>query len=133
MSRQRPTRNFGRWSTGAGNVDMAGHERPYVILKQNFGWAGYMWAGRPRIDRIAIREAQNQLKMNRCRNKKVIVGQFWVSVAYLGGALWLVMLTWMVEIDRVQSYVKTKKIGLAWSMWAGHSRIDRIVIKDIQY
>ncbi|KAH3727898.1 hypothetical protein DPMN_053844 [Dreissena polymorpha] len=29
-----------------------------IIVKGNFGWARHMWAGRPRIDRIVIRECQ---------------------------------------------------------------------------
>ncbi|KAH3812459.1 hypothetical protein DPMN_140892 [Dreissena polymorpha] len=31
-----------------------------IIVKGNFGWAWPMWAGRPRIDRIVIREVQNE-------------------------------------------------------------------------
>ncbi|KAH3755569.1 hypothetical protein DPMN_190267 [Dreissena polymorpha] len=50
------------------------------MLKQNVGWAWSMWAKRPglvmgpcivEIDRCVIREVQNQLKVNRCRNKEV--------------------------------------------------------------
>ncbi|KAH3709951.1 hypothetical protein DPMN_069417 [Dreissena polymorpha] len=40
-------------------------------LKQNFGWAWSMWAGRPSINRIVIREVQYQV--NRCRNEEVDV------------------------------------------------------------
>ncbi|KAH3738990.1 hypothetical protein DPMN_045634 [Dreissena polymorpha] len=61
-----------------------------IIVKGNFGWAG-----RPRIDRIAIRKVQYQFKVNRCRNEEIIVKlQFWVGVAYVGGAP-------QVEIDRI--------------------------------
>ncbi|KAH3727069.1 hypothetical protein DPMN_052995 [Dreissena polymorpha] len=31
-----------------------------IIVKCNFGWAWPMWAGLPRIDRIVIREVQNE-------------------------------------------------------------------------
>ncbi|KAH3835519.1 hypothetical protein DPMN_108872 [Dreissena polymorpha] len=41
------------------------------MLKQNFGWAWSMWAGRPRIDRIVIRDVQYHFEVNRCRNEEV--------------------------------------------------------------
>ncbi|KAH3890988.1 hypothetical protein DPMN_015079 [Dreissena polymorpha] len=41
------------------------------MLKQNYFWAWSMWAGRPRIDRIVIRDVQYQLDVNRCRNEEV--------------------------------------------------------------
>ncbi|KAH3882730.1 hypothetical protein DPMN_006674 [Dreissena polymorpha] len=44
-----------------------------VNVKCNFGWAWPMWPGRPRIDRIVIREAQYQFEVNRCRNEEVNV------------------------------------------------------------
>ncbi|KAH3699015.1 hypothetical protein DPMN_073961 [Dreissena polymorpha] len=66
-----------------------------IIVKGNFGWAWPMWAGRPRIDRIVIRKVQYQFEVNRCRNEEIIVKlQFWVGVAYVGGAP-------QVEIDRI--------------------------------
>ncbi|KAH3747189.1 hypothetical protein DPMN_181610 [Dreissena polymorpha] len=42
-----------------------------IIVKGNFGLAWPMWPGRPRIDRIVIREAQYQFEVNRCRNEEV--------------------------------------------------------------
>ncbi|KAH3893560.1 hypothetical protein DPMN_017708 [Dreissena polymorpha] len=75
-----------------------------IIVKGNFGCAGrprinriqfeVNWcrneeiiAGCPRIDRIVIRKVQYQFEVNRCRNEKIIVKlQFWVGVAYVGGA-----------------------------------------------
>ncbi|KAH3754523.1 hypothetical protein DPMN_189198 [Dreissena polymorpha] len=42
-----------------------------IIVKGNFGWAWPMWPGRPRIDRIVIREVQYQFEVNRCRNEEV--------------------------------------------------------------
>ncbi|KAH3816711.1 hypothetical protein DPMN_118232 [Dreissena polymorpha] len=66
-----------------------------IIVKGNFGWAWPMWAGCPRIDRIVIRKVQYQFEVNRCRNEEIIATlQFWVGVAYMGGAL-------QVEIDRI--------------------------------
>ncbi|KAH3784590.1 hypothetical protein DPMN_162550 [Dreissena polymorpha] len=41
------------------------------MLKQNFWWAWSMWAGRPMIDRIGIRDVQYQFEVNRCRNEEV--------------------------------------------------------------
>ncbi|KAH3789290.1 hypothetical protein DPMN_167465 [Dreissena polymorpha] len=41
------------------------------IVNGNFWWVWPMWAGRPRIDRIVIREVQYQFEVNRCRNKEV--------------------------------------------------------------
>ncbi|KAH3874817.1 hypothetical protein DPMN_038070 [Dreissena polymorpha] len=93
-----------------------------VIVKGNFGWAWFMWAGAPQdvqyqfevnrwlvmgpciveIDRIVIRDVQYQFEVNRCRNEEVIVkGNF----------------------------------GWVWSMWAGAPQVefDRIVIRDVLY
>ncbi|KAH3748709.1 hypothetical protein DPMN_183159 [Dreissena polymorpha] len=65
---------------GVGNVDIDGREMEMFIkiklikiknFKINFGWAWPMWAGRPRIDRIVIRDVQYQLEVNRCRNEEV--------------------------------------------------------------
>ncbi|KAH3746993.1 hypothetical protein DPMN_181413 [Dreissena polymorpha] len=42
-----------------------------IKVKGNFGLAWPMWPGRPRIDRIVIREAQYQFEVNRCRNEEV--------------------------------------------------------------
>ncbi|KAH3707700.1 hypothetical protein DPMN_067111 [Dreissena polymorpha] len=33
-----------------------------IIVKHNFGWVWSMWAGRPRIDSIVIREVQYQFE-----------------------------------------------------------------------
>ncbi|KAH3777025.1 hypothetical protein DPMN_178461 [Dreissena polymorpha] len=44
-----------------------------IIVKGIFGWAWPMWAGRPMIDCIVIREVQYQLEVNRCRNEEIIV------------------------------------------------------------
>ncbi|KAH3727184.1 hypothetical protein DPMN_053113 [Dreissena polymorpha] len=53
-----------------------------IIVKSNFGWVWPMWAGRPRIDRIVIREVQYQFEDNRCRNEEII---FQGSSAYSVG------------------------------------------------
>ncbi|KAH3844352.1 hypothetical protein DPMN_086610 [Dreissena polymorpha] len=41
-----------------------------IIVKGNFGWVWPIWPGRPKIDLIVIREAQNQLEVNRCKNEE---------------------------------------------------------------
>ncbi|KAH3775809.1 hypothetical protein DPMN_177215 [Dreissena polymorpha] len=56
------------------------------LLKGNFGWVWPMWAGRPRIDRIVIREVQYQLEVNRCRNEEIIVkGNFGLAWSMWAG------------------------------------------------
>ncbi|KAH3796695.1 hypothetical protein DPMN_150264 [Dreissena polymorpha] len=96
------------------------------MLKQNFAWAWSMWAGTPglvrvpcivEIDRIVIREVQYQLEVNRFRNEEVIVkGNFeWVWPMWAGPWDRVVIRDW------------------ARSMWTGRPRIDRIVIRDVQY
>ncbi|KAH3872658.1 hypothetical protein DPMN_035878 [Dreissena polymorpha] len=81
------------------------------MLKQNFGWAWSMWAGRPRVGNGAM------YKVNLCRNEEVIVkGNF----------------GWMRHSVVIRDLC-LKKIGWAWSMWAGRPRIDRIVIREVQY
>ncbi|KAH3724831.1 hypothetical protein DPMN_050658 [Dreissena polymorpha] len=80
------------------------------MLKQNFGWAWPMWT-RLEIDRI------------KCRNEEVIVkGNFgWVWPTRAG--------PYRVVIRDVH-YLK--KCAWAWSIWAPHVEIDRIVIRDVQ-
>ncbi|KAH3712779.1 hypothetical protein DPMN_072536 [Dreissena polymorpha] len=60
---------------------------------------------------------------HRCYIKR----QLWGGKAYVGGAPGWVMLTWMVEMDRVVIR------DVTWSLWAGRPRIDRIVIREVQY
>ncbi|KAH3696234.1 hypothetical protein DPMN_083699 [Dreissena polymorpha] len=75
------------------------------MLKQNFGWAWSMWAGRPRVGYGAM------YKVNRCRNEEVILkGNF--------GKVWRwIMWTWMNDL------CLKKKIGWSWSMWTGRPRV----------
>ncbi|KAH3779314.1 hypothetical protein DPMN_157116 [Dreissena polymorpha] len=100
-----------------------------IIVKGNFVWVWPIWAGRPRIDRIVIREVQHQLEVNL---------QFW------WGASGLVMGPCIVEIDQLQYQFEVNQcrneeiivkgnFGWVWSLWEGRPRIDRIVIRDVQY
>ncbi|KAH3807906.1 hypothetical protein DPMN_136254 [Dreissena polymorpha] len=96
-----------------------------TIVKGNFGWAWPMWAGRPRIDRIVIRD---------CRNEEIIVkGNFgwawpmWAGRTRVGnGAMHKVQ--YQFERNRLKG-----NFGWAWPRWAERPRIDRIVIREVQY
>ncbi|KAH3819921.1 hypothetical protein DPMN_121665 [Dreissena polymorpha] len=57
-----------------------------VMLKQKFGWAWSMWAGRPRAGNGTMHKVQFQLEVNRCRNENVIVkGNFgWAWFMWAG-------------------------------------------------
>ncbi|KAH3889309.1 hypothetical protein DPMN_013362 [Dreissena polymorpha] len=81
-----------------------------IIVKGNFGWAWPMWAGCPRINHNVIREVQYQFEVNRCRNEEIIVkGNFGWAWSMWAWPMW------------------------AWPMWAGHPRIIRIAIREVQY
>ncbi|KAH3838572.1 hypothetical protein DPMN_111980 [Dreissena polymorpha] len=94
-----------------------------IIVKGNFGWAWPMWAGRPRvgngpciveIDRIVIREVQYQYEDNQCRNEEII---FQGSSANITDGR-------TAEITTISPrFLKS----------AGRPRIDRIVIRDVQF
>ncbi|KAH3705241.1 hypothetical protein DPMN_080309 [Dreissena polymorpha] len=103
------------------------------------GGCGLIWAGRPRIDRIVIRDVQYQFEVNRCRNEEIIVNSNFGGVTYVGGAP-------QVEIDlnrcRNEEIVVKGNFGWAWPIWAGTPwlvmgpcivEIDRIVIREVQY
>ncbi|KAH3773479.1 hypothetical protein DPMN_174841 [Dreissena polymorpha] len=73
-----------------------------VIVNGNFMWVWPMWAGRPRMDPIVIREVQYQLEVNRYRNEEIIVkGNFGWVWSMWAGAPGLVMGPCIVEIDRI--------------------------------
>ncbi|KAH3791621.1 hypothetical protein DPMN_145109 [Dreissena polymorpha] len=76
------------------------------MFKQNFGWAWSMWAGRPRIYRIVIRDFQYHFEVNRCRNEEVNVKNggrgrrvFPSRMFDPGGAPGVVIGLFIVEID----------------------------------
>ncbi|KAH3894297.1 hypothetical protein DPMN_018454 [Dreissena polymorpha] len=73
MARQRPTRLVMGLCIYQLEVNRCRNEE--IIVKGNFGWAWPMWAGRPRIDCIVIREVQYQFEVNRCRNEEIIAGR----------------------------------------------------------
>ncbi|KAH3841680.1 hypothetical protein DPMN_115153 [Dreissena polymorpha] len=95
------------------------------------------------IYRIVIREVQYQLEVNRCRNEEIIVkGNFWVGVAYVGGApqaeighivIREVQYQFEVNLCRNEEIIVKCNFGCAWPLWAGRPRIDRIVIREVQY
>ncbi|KAH3786667.1 hypothetical protein DPMN_164775 [Dreissena polymorpha] len=140
MARQRPTRLV--MGPCIVEIDLNRCRNEEIIVKGNFGWVWSMWAGRPRIDCIVIREVQYQFEVNRCRNEEIIVK------AILGGC-GLVMGPCIVEIDpNVIREVQNEKIivnGIfwwVWPMWAGAPglglgpcivEIDPNVITKVQY
>ncbi|KAH3830908.1 hypothetical protein DPMN_104164 [Dreissena polymorpha] len=108
-----------------------------IIVKGNYGWAWPMWVwpiigGAPQveIDRIVIGEVKYQLEVNRCRHKEIIVGRPRVR----NGALHK-KFPYECEINRCRNeeIIVKGNYGWAWPMWAGRPRIDRIVIRDVQY
>ncbi|KAH3804986.1 hypothetical protein DPMN_133278 [Dreissena polymorpha] len=84
--------------------------------------------GRPRIDRIVIRYVQYQFEVHRCKNEEFIVkgnvGWAWVG----NGAM-------HINRCRNEEVIVKGNFGWAWSMCPGapQVKIDRIVIRDIQY
>ncbi|KAH3842764.1 hypothetical protein DPMN_116268 [Dreissena polymorpha] len=125
---------------------------PFIVeidlnrLKDNFGWVWPMWAGRPRIDRIVIREVQYLFEVNRCRNEEIIVkcNFGWVWSMWAGRPR-------IVEIDRIvirevqyqfevnrcrhEEIIVKDNFGWVWYMWevCPWVEIDRIVIREVQY
>ncbi|KAH3698208.1 hypothetical protein DPMN_085727 [Dreissena polymorpha] len=95
-----------------------------IIVKGNFGWAWPMSAGRPRFDRIVIREYK---------------GNFGWAWPMWAGALGLVMGPCIAEIDRIvirevkyqfevnrcrnEEIIVKGNFGWAWPMWAGRPRV----------
>ncbi|KAH3814819.1 hypothetical protein DPMN_143332 [Dreissena polymorpha] len=93
-----------------------------VIVKGNFGWVWPMWAGRPRIFRIVIREVQYQLEVNWCRHEEIVVkGNFeWVWPMWAGRPR-----IGRIVIRKVQYQSRIKgNFGWVWPMWAGRPRIE---------
>ncbi|KAH3734841.1 hypothetical protein DPMN_041291 [Dreissena polymorpha] len=96
-----------------------------IHIKGNFGWVWSMWKGRPRV-------GNGVMHMNRCKNEEIIAR-----------APGLVMGPCKVEIYRIvirevqrcknEEVIVKGNCGWVWPMWSGHPRIDRIVIREIQY
>ncbi|KAH3796658.1 hypothetical protein DPMN_150227 [Dreissena polymorpha] len=89
------------------------------------------------IERIVIREVRYQLDVNRCRNEEIIVkGNFGWAVG--NGAMHKVQYQFEVNRCRNEEFIVKGNFGWAWSMWAwpmwaGHPRIIRIAIREVQY
>ncbi|KAH3740128.1 hypothetical protein DPMN_046823 [Dreissena polymorpha] len=77
MARQRPTRLV--MGTCIYQLEMNRCRNEEVIVKGNFGWVWPMWVGRPRIDRIVIREVQYQLEVNRIKGNFGWVWPMWAG------------------------------------------------------
>ncbi|KAH3826327.1 hypothetical protein DPMN_128227 [Dreissena polymorpha] len=103
-----------------------------IIEKGIFGGCGLCWLGAPGL---VMGPCIVEIDLNRCRNEEIIVkgncGWVW-SMFGMGPCI--------VEIDRIvirecrnEEIIAKGNFGWAWSMWAGPPRIDRIVIRDVQY
>ncbi|KAH3793981.1 hypothetical protein DPMN_147509 [Dreissena polymorpha] len=100
-----------------------------------------MWAVRSRIDRIAIREVQYQLEVNRCRNEENIVKgncgwvwPMWAGCPWVGnGAMHKVQYQFEVHRFRNEEIIVKGNFGWVWSMWDGRPRIDHIILREVQY
>ncbi|KAH3851813.1 hypothetical protein DPMN_094299 [Dreissena polymorpha] len=121
-----------------GEIDLNRCRNEEVIVKGNFGWVWPMWAGRPRIDRIVIREVKYQLEVNRCRNEEVIVkGNFgWVWPMWAGcpriDRIVIRGVQYQLEVNRCRNEEITRGApGLV--MGPCIVEIDRIVIRKVQY
>ncbi|KAH3818249.1 hypothetical protein DPMN_119850 [Dreissena polymorpha] len=82
MARQRPTRIptphgpglvMGTCIVEIDRIVIREIKNEEIIVKGYFGLVWSMWAGRPRIDCIVIREVQYQFEVNQCRNEEIIV------------------------------------------------------------
>ncbi|KAH3877388.1 hypothetical protein DPMN_001253 [Dreissena polymorpha] len=84
------------------------------------------------IDRIVIREVQYQFEVNRCRNEEFIVkgNCGWAAPGLVMGPC---IYQFEVNLCRNEEVIVKGNCGWAWSMWAGRRRIDRTVIRDVQY
>ncbi|KAH3779412.1 hypothetical protein DPMN_157215 [Dreissena polymorpha] len=95
------------------------------------------WVPQVEIERIVIREVRYQLDVNRCRNEEIIVkGNFGWAVG--NGAMHKVQYQFEVNRCRNEEFIVKGTFGWAWSMWAwpmwaGHPRIIRIAIREVQY
>ncbi|KAH3814725.1 hypothetical protein DPMN_143234 [Dreissena polymorpha] len=101
-----------------------------VIVKGNFGWVWPMWAGRPRIVRIVIREVQYQLEVNWCRHEEIVVkGNFgWVWPMWAGRPR-----IGQVNRCRNEEVIVKGNFGWVWPMWAGLPRIGYGAMHNVQY
>ncbi|KAH3857732.1 hypothetical protein DPMN_100345 [Dreissena polymorpha] len=110
-----------------------------IIVKGNFGRVWSMWAGpQVEIDPNVIREVQYQFEVNPCRNEKIIVnGIFWWVWPMWAGApgLGLGPCIYQFEVNpcRNEKIIVNGNFWWVWPMWAGRPRIDRIVIREVQY
>ncbi|KAH3801997.1 hypothetical protein DPMN_155663 [Dreissena polymorpha] len=90
-----------------------------------------MWAGRPRIDCIVIREIQYQFEVNWCTNEEIIVkGNFgWVCSMWAGrprvGIVAMHKVRYQLEVNlcRNEEIIVKGNFGWVWSMWAGRPRV----------
>ncbi|KAH3709104.1 hypothetical protein DPMN_068565 [Dreissena polymorpha] len=110
-----------------------------IIVKGNFGWVWYMWAGRPRVGNWAMHKVQYQFEVNRCRTEEIIVKDNfgWVWPMWAGrpriDRIVIREVQYQFEVNRCRNEEIIVKGNFGWvgSMWAGTPKveIDGIVIR----
>ncbi|KAH3838418.1 hypothetical protein DPMN_111827, partial [Dreissena polymorpha] len=87
-----------------------------IIVKGNFGWVWPMGAGRPRIDRIVIREVQYQFEVNRCRNEgNLVKGNFgWLWSMWAGFEIDLIIIR-EVQYQFIVNRCRNKEVNFQGS------------------
>ncbi|KAH3831098.1 hypothetical protein DPMN_104360 [Dreissena polymorpha] len=126
MARQRPTRLvMGPCIVEIDQVNWCRNEE--IIEKGNFGWAWPMWAERPRINHIVIREVQYQFEVNRSN-----FGWAWPMWAgrHRIYRIFIRKVQYQFEVNRCRN----EEIIVKLQFWVGPQvKIDRIVIREVRY
>ncbi|KAH3876198.1 hypothetical protein DPMN_000034 [Dreissena polymorpha] len=113
-----------------------------IIVKDNFGWGGLLWAEHPRIDRLVIRDWALPMWAGRPRvgyGAMHIKGNFgWAWSMWAGRTridrIVIREVQYQFEVNRCRNeeIIVNGNFGWEWPMWAGCPRIDRIVIREVQ-
>ncbi|KAH3729331.1 hypothetical protein DPMN_055299 [Dreissena polymorpha] len=105
-----------------------------VIVKCNFGWVWPTWAGRPRIDRIVIREVQYQLVVNRLKGNFGWVWPMWAGRPRIDRiVIREVQYQFKVNLCRNEEIIVKGNFGWVWSKWAGRPRVGNGAMHKVQY
>ncbi|KAH3802830.1 hypothetical protein DPMN_156520 [Dreissena polymorpha] len=105
-----------------------------VGIKTILGACGLLWAGRPRIDRIVIRDVPYQFEVNRLKGNFGWAWPMWAECLRIDRiVIRVVQYQFEVNPCRNEEIIVKGNFGWAWPMWAGRPRIDRIFIRAAQY
>ncbi|KAH3812451.1 hypothetical protein DPMN_140883 [Dreissena polymorpha] len=96
------------------------------MLKQNFGWALSMWAGRHIVGNLPMHNFQYQFKINWFINEEILGS----SAESVGGYIHMDLSINLKE-DRTMLPLPVSN-ALGWVMWIWMFEIDRVVIRDVQ-